>query len=60
MRKHTKEELAQAANNRVLQVNFHDFMHKASYLQDVELSQDFGLTLDETRMLRSKWNQSRR
>jgi hypothetical protein len=60
MHKHTKEEIAQAVNNRVLQVNFHDFLHKASYMQDAELSQDFGISLDETRILRSKWNQSRR
>jgi hypothetical protein len=60
MHKHGNEELAQTSNNRILQVDFHDFLQKAPFLEDVELSQAFGLTLDEIRFLQNKWAKSRR
>ncbi|UOF88800.1 hypothetical protein LSG31_12685 [Fodinisporobacter ferrooxydans] len=60
MHSHTKQQIAQMANSRLMQLDFHDFLEKSMVMQDVELSDDLGLTVDEVRLLKQKWSQSKR
>lgn len=60
MRTHDKHQMAQLANNRLLQLDFHDFLKKSVYMEDVELSEDLGIVLDEIRLLKAKLGTGRR
>ncbi|HEU4965629.1 MAG TPA: hypothetical protein VFV52_17575 [Bacilli bacterium] len=54
MRKTVHQQVAAYTNQRLLHVDFHDFLQKANYLEDTELADEFSLTSREVRQLRAK------
>jgi len=54
MRQSLNEFFAQQSNKRLFSVDFHDFMQKESVLNDVEMAQEFHLSIREVRELRRK------
>lgn len=54
MRQSKKETFANEANRRLLSVDFHDFLEKEAALNDVEMSQEFHLSIRQVQELRSK------
>ncbi len=52
MRQANKETFAHESNRRLFSVDFHDFLEKEAVLNDVELSQEFGLSLREVQKLK--------
>jgi hypothetical protein len=56
MRQSNKETFAQEANRRLFSVDFHDFLEKESTLNDVEMSQEFHISVRDVQKLRRKLN----
>ncbi|GAB6934355.1 MAG: hypothetical protein L5657_00165 [Calditerricola sp.] len=54
MRQHDQERLANDTARRLMSVDFHDFLERASRLDDVELAREWGLSVWEVRMLRKR------
>ncbi|MFY0543396.1 hypothetical protein [Brevibacillus sp. H7] len=54
MRQSNKETFAQEANRRLFSVDFHDFLEKESTLNDVEMSQEFHISVRDVQQLRRK------
>lgn len=54
MRKTVHEQVSAFTNQRLLNVDFHDFLQKAAYMEDVELADEFSLTSREVRQMRAK------
>lgn len=52
MRQSLNETFANQMNRRVFSVDFHDFLEKEALLNDVEMSQEFGLSIREVQKLR--------
>jgi hypothetical protein len=54
MRKSLSQQIASFTNKRLMNVDFHDFLLKSSYMEDVELGHEFSLTLWEVQKLKEK------
>ncbi|MBL0387387.1 hypothetical protein JJB07_12060 [Tumebacillus sp. ITR2] len=54
MRKTIHQQVSAFTNKRLLNVDFHDFLQKQAYLEDVELATEFALTSREVQQLRTK------
>lgn len=54
MRLTLHQHMISHSNARLLNVDFHDFLQKAAYLEDVELAHEFALTTREVQELRAK------
>lgn len=54
MRQSRKESYAQDASRRLFSVDFHDFLTKEEKLTDVELAQEFAISVRDVQQLRSK------
>lgn len=54
MRQHDQERLANDIARRLMSVDFHDFLERASRLDDVEMAREWGLSVWEVRMLRKR------
>ncbi|WP_161780635.1 hypothetical protein [Tumebacillus flagellatus] len=54
MRKTIHQQVSSFTNKRLLNVDFHDFLQKQTYLEDVELATEFALTSQELQHLRAK------
>ncbi|HEY8342865.1 MAG TPA: hypothetical protein VIK75_07715 [Calditerricola sp.] len=54
MRQHDQEQLAQEMARRLMSVDFHDFLERASRWDDVELAREWGLAVWEVPMLRRR------
>lgn len=54
MRQSLNEVIAQQSNKRLFSVDFHDFIQKEMILNDVEMAQEFQLSIREVRELRRK------
>ncbi|WP_176560246.1 hypothetical protein [Brevibacillus dissolubilis] len=54
MRQSRKEHFAHEANRRMFSVDFHDFLEKETVLNDVEMSQEFHISVREVQELRRK------
>ncbi|PWK09059.1 hypothetical protein [Tumebacillus permanentifrigoris] len=54
MRKSIHQQVSAYMNKRLLNVDFHDFLQKQIYLEDVELATEFSLTSREVQQLRTK------
>lgn len=52
MRQSLNETFANQLNRRLFSVDFHDFLEKEAVLNDVELSQEFGLSIRDVQKLR--------
>jgi hypothetical protein len=52
MRQSHKESFAQAANRRLFSVDFHDFLEKEAQLNDVEMAQEFHISVRDVQLLR--------
>lgn len=52
MRQSLNETFASQSNRRLLSVDFHDYLEKEAVLNDVEMSQEFGLSICEVQKLR--------
>jgi hypothetical protein len=55
MRKTIHQQVASFTNRRLMNVDFHDFLQKSVYLEDVELASEFSLTSREVLHLKSKF-----
>ena len=56
MRKTLDQQIASFTNKRLLNVDFHDFLQKSQYMEDVELGTEFSLTSREVQQMRAKLN----
>jgi hypothetical protein len=54
LRKTIHQQVASFQNQRLMNVDFHDFIQKAAYLEDTELASEFSLTSREVQALRAK------
>lgn len=54
MRQSRNETFANESNRRLLSVDFHDFLEKEDQLSDVEMSQEFHLSVAEVQRLKRK------
>lgn len=54
MRKTIHQQVTAFTNKRLLNVDFHDFLQKSLYLEDVELASEFSLTSREVQQMRRK------
>lgn len=54
MRKTIRQQVLASTNKRLLHVDFHDFLQKQAYLEDLELATEFALTSQELQHLRAK------
>ncbi|AIG25635.1 MULTISPECIES: hypothetical protein [Brevibacillus] len=57
MRQSNKERFAQELNRRIFSVDFHDFLQKEAILNDVEMSQEFHISIREVQELRRRAKQ---
>lgn len=56
MRQGKKESDAKQINRKLFAVDFHDFLEKEVTMTDLELSQEFQISIGDVRFLRSKKN----
>lgn len=56
VRQSNNETFAQQSNRRLFSVDFHDFLEKESILNDVEMSQEFNISIREVQQMRRKLN----
>jgi len=54
LRQSNKETFAQETNRRLFSVDFHDFLEKESTMNDVEMSQEFHISVRDVQQLRRK------
>ncbi|WP_169728838.1 hypothetical protein [Aneurinibacillus terranovensis] len=54
MRQSQKETTANQINNRLFNIDFHEFLENEAKLSDIELAQEMGITLQDIRTLREK------
>jgi hypothetical protein len=54
MRKTIHQQIASFTNKRLMNVDFHDFLQKASYLEDTELGAEFSLTTREVQQMKAR------
>ncbi|WP_172844427.1 hypothetical protein [Tumebacillus algifaecis] len=54
MRKTIHQQVATFTNKRLMNVDFHDFLQKAQYMEDVELANEFSLSSREVQQMRAK------
>ncbi|MCX7570322.1 hypothetical protein OS242_10135 [Tumebacillus sp. DT12] len=54
MRKTLEQQIASFTNKRLLNVDFHDFLQKSAYLEDVELGTEFSLTSREVQEMKAR------
>ncbi|TCP54537.1 hypothetical protein EV586_104156 [Tumebacillus sp. BK434] len=54
MRKTIHQQVATFTNRRLLNVDFHDFLQKSQYMEDVELACEFSLSSREVQHMRAK------
>jgi hypothetical protein len=54
MRQSNKESFAQESNRRLFSVDFHDFLEKEAQLSDVELAQEFHISVRDVQLMRRK------
>ncbi|MBM7108528.1 MULTISPECIES: hypothetical protein [Brevibacillus] len=54
MRQSNKERFAQELNRQIFSVDFHDFLQKEAILNDVEMSQEFHISIREVQELRRR------
>lgn len=57
VRQSNKETFAQELNRKLFSVDFHDFLEKESTLNDVEMSQEFHISVRDVQQLRRKQKQ---
>lgn len=56
MRQAKKESDAKQINRQLFAVDFHDFLEKEVTMNDLELSQEFQISIGDVRLLRRKKN----
>ncbi|UFJ38993.1 hypothetical protein LOK74_12970 [Brevibacillus humidisoli] len=54
MRQAKNETDAKQINRQLFSVDFHDFLEKEATMNDVELSQEFHISIGDVRLLRKK------
>jgi len=54
MRKTVHQQVVSYTNKRLMNVDFHDFLQKSIYMEDMELSDEFSLTSREVQQMRAK------
>lgn len=54
MRKTVHQQVVSFTNKRLMNVDFHDFLQKSIYMEDMELSDEFSLTSREVQQMRAK------
>ncbi|WP_232695550.1 hypothetical protein [Brevibacillus daliensis] len=54
MRQSNKERFAQEQSRRLFHVDFHDFLQKETILNDIEMSQEFHISIREVQEMRRR------
>jgi hypothetical protein len=54
MYKNMQQRVATFTNQRLMNVDFHDFLQKSIYMEDTELASEFSLTSREVQQLHAK------
>jgi hypothetical protein len=54
MRKTVHQQVVSYTNKRLMNVDFHDFLQKQMYMEDMELADEFSLTSREVQQMKAK------
>jgi hypothetical protein len=54
MRTHFGYESSQTSKDRLFSIDFHDFILKSHFLNEVEMAQEYGVSIREVESLKSK------